>query len=125
VIVYNIEPGLINGGLGFDSPIPVALIEQAEGEAVLSKLTQKTPVEASVKVFATDYASFSGTSMATPHVAGVAALMKAARPDLTPVEVKNILQKTAQLMAASTQNETGSGLVNAEAGVQAAVDLSR
>ncbi|MBD2016781.1 peptidase S8 [Microcoleus sp. FACHB-53] len=41
------------------------------------------------------YSSFNGTSMATPHVAGVAALMLSANPNLTPAEVESILTKTA------------------------------
>jgi minor extracellular serine protease Vpr len=34
---------------------------------------------------------FSGTSMATPHMAGCAALVKQARPELNPVEIKSLL----------------------------------
>lgn len=41
------------------------------------------------------YRSFDGTSMASPHVAGVAALMLSANGDLTPAEVENILIQTA------------------------------
>ncbi|MBD2126175.1 DVUA0089 family protein [Microcoleus sp. ZQ-A2] len=41
------------------------------------------------------YSTFNGTSMATPHVAGVAALMLSANPNLTPAEVESILTKTA------------------------------
>lgn len=41
------------------------------------------------------YKSFSGTSMATPHVAGVAALMLSANSNLTPAEVESILTQTA------------------------------
>jgi subtilisin family serine protease len=41
------------------------------------------------------YSSFSGTSMATPHVAGVAALILSANPNLTAAEVESILTQTA------------------------------
>ena len=40
------------------------------------------------------YDSFSGTSMATPHVAGVIALMLSANPDLTPEQVRQIIIDT-------------------------------
>ena len=42
------------------------------------------------------YISMSGTSMATPHVSGVVALMLEANPDLTPDQVKMILHKSAE-----------------------------
>jgi subtilisin family serine protease len=48
----------------------------------------------------TGYAIESGTSMASPHVTGAAALYKAMFPDATPAEV------TAEIMKASTQPDT-------------------
>ncbi len=41
------------------------------------------------------YTSMSGTSMATPGAAGLAALMYQANPDLSPFDVRNIMQETA------------------------------
>jgi hypothetical protein len=41
------------------------------------------------------YVGLSGTSMATPGAAGVAALMYQANPDLSPFDIRNILQETA------------------------------
>jgi subtilisin family serine protease len=43
-----------------------------------------------------DYATFSGTSAATPVVAGVVALMLSVEPELTPLEVRTRLQQTAE-----------------------------
>lgn len=42
------------------------------------------------------YRVFNGTSMATPHVAGVAALMLSANPTLTPAQITQILTQTAR-----------------------------
>lgn len=41
------------------------------------------------------YVAYSGTSMATPGAAGLAALMYQANPDLSPFDIRNIMQETA------------------------------
>ncbi|HWU43999.1 MAG TPA: S8 family serine peptidase, partial [Bdellovibrio sp.] len=86
----------------------------------LAELNSGKVVKATLKTSVTDYMEFMGTSMATPHVAGVVALIKAANPKLTPAQVKNILKQTAQPLGPNDQNQYGSGLVNAEAAVNAA-----
>ena len=58
------------------------------------------------------YTSASGTSMATPHAAGVCALLLEAQPDLTPEEVKSRLMSTTVDLGA-TQYTQGSGRVDA------------
>ncbi|MEO8016603.1 MAG: S8 family peptidase [Pseudomonadota bacterium] len=66
------------------------------------------------------YAFYQGTSMATPHVVGVVALMLSVKPTLTPAQVTSILQSTARAFPA-TCSECGSGIVNANAAVDAAI----
>jgi len=58
------------------------------------------------------YTSLSGTSMATPHAAGVAALLLAANPDLTPRQIKEILKSTAVDLGLNL-NTQGAGRVDA------------
>ncbi|MEM8709566.1 MAG: S8 family serine peptidase [Planctomycetota bacterium] len=68
-----------------------------------------------------NYSFYQGTSMAAPHVAGVAALMLALEPTLTPAQITTILTSTAtDLGAAGQDNIFGHGLVNAFAACQSA-----
>jgi serine protease AprX len=58
------------------------------------------------------YGSFNGTSLATPLVAGVAAMILSAHPELTPVQVRDALRNTAS--NASTPNDSiGWGIIDA------------
>ncbi len=63
-----------------------------------------------------DYASWSGTSMATPHVAGAAALVAALHPDFGAQDVQAHLRKTAATLSAmgrrARTNEYGDGLLD-------------
>jgi serine protease len=65
------------------------------------------------------YAYYQGTSMAAPHVAGVAALMLARNPDLTPDEVEVLLKSTARALPVACSLGCGKGIVNATAAVNA------
>ncbi|GHF28890.1 subtilisin family serine protease [Deinococcus metalli] len=59
-----------------------------------------------------DYAWFAGTSMASPHVAGVAALVKAQHPEFSPNQLKAYLQRTTEKVG---QKQTfGAGLLSAD-----------
>ncbi len=67
------------------------------------------------------YGYMQGTSMAAPHVAGVAALMMAVNPNLTPAQIENILKQTARpLPGTCDTGGCGAGLVDAGAAVQSA-----
>lgn len=124
-IIYNNAPGLIQGALTDDGsvlPIGVFMIEQTVGQELLRVIGTGKQVTATLQTVATDYAAFDGTSMATPHVSGVVALMKAANKALTGAQVKEILKRTATPLSPNSANELGAGIVNAEAAVQAAID---
>ncbi len=69
---------------------------------------------------ADNYEFYQGTSMATPHVAGVVALMLSKNASLTPDQVKTILQNTARPFPA-TCSQCGSGIIDANAAVDAAM----
>lgn len=122
VLFYNNEPGLVPGQLtedGSEVAIPALMIEQSEGEA-LRKRAQAGPVQVKLETIVTDYSALDGTSMASPHVAGVVSLILSAKPKLTPAEVRQLLKATATpLREPNTNNEWGAGLVNAEKAVTA------
>ena len=120
VVIYNNAPGLIQGAVtddGTEVAIPAVMIEQSLGEAAKAALAAGQGARALIAVIRTDYAAFAGTSMASPHVAGVAALVRAANKSLSPAQVRSILMTTATPMTPNDQNQLGSGLVNAEAAV--------
>jgi serine protease AprX len=64
------------------------------------------------------YTSMSGTSMATPHVAGIVALLLEADPTLSPDEIKKVLQDSATNMPGYETWEVGTGYVNAYAALE-------
>jgi serine protease len=68
------------------------------------------------------YAFYQGTSMASPHVAGVVALIYALRPDLIPDQVETILKQSARPFPAPC-SQCGAGIVNPTAALALAASF--
>ena len=77
---------------------------------------------------ASTYAFYQGTSMAAPHVAGVAALMYAVNPNITPAQVEQALKSSARTFPSGSSclmfNDCGAGIVDAPSAVIAACNVS-
>jgi len=75
----------------------------------------------------TAYKTISGTSMASPAVAGVAALLLSAKPDLTPADLAEILKWTADGNVTGAKcaapNSFGTGLVDANRALEEALQV--
>jgi hypothetical protein len=71
----------------------------------------------------TKYGSLSGTSMATPHIAGVAALLKQAYPDFSPEKIKKLIKSTAVNLGYDI-NTQGAGRVDALRAVKPFKDIN-
>ena len=98
----------------YGTVVDVAAPGGGTGGGVLSTLNSGTNGPG-----ADTYASYQGTSMATPHVAGVAALMLAKNGALTPDQIESKLKSTARAFPA-TCSGCGTGIVDAAAAVASA-----
>lgn len=92
----------------------------APGSSILSTLNAGTTTPG-----AESYASYSGTSMASPHVAGTVALVQSRRlalglPLYTPAEVESLLKSTAYPLAGACSGGCGAGIIDAKRAVDAA-----
>lgn len=121
VIIYNNAPGNFTGtlGAGNTSTIPAISVSDADGATLLLLAGQSATVNSSLTVNTSGYAYFDGTSMATPHVSGVAALVWSAKPAATAGQIRTALQATAEdLGTAGRDSSYGYGLVRAKAAIE-------
>lgn len=105
----------------YDSVIAVAAIDQSNNRASFSSHGPAVELSApGVEILSTTpgnlYSSYNGTSMASPHVAGVAALVWQAKPELTNSKLRQLLNDSALQLGAS--NHYGYGLVQALTAIQ-------
>ncbi|TMN71277.1 peptidase S8 [Pseudoalteromonas sp. S1727] len=121
--VVNVASVGRNGGRAYYSnygtSIDVAAPGGAQSFANDSEGVLSTHNSGSSSPSSDSYHYSQGTSMAAPHVAGVAALIKQAKPNATPDEIESILKSTTRSFAASCNN-CGTGIVDAAAAVAAA-----
>ncbi len=114
-MIYNNASGPLLGTLGtMVTTIPSVGALQSDGALMQAQLGQT----ADVAVFQTDdaYAYYDGTSMATPHVSGVAALVWSYFPSCTAEQIRTSLDNSAlDLGAPGRDVNYGFGLVQAKA----------
>jgi subtilisin family serine protease len=118
-VLYNNAPGAFSGTLGTTvTTIPSVSISQEDGNVLLGRLGQSS----TVGVAQANYAYYDGTSMATPHVSAVAALVwsyftpaaPTAGRSCTATQLRNSLNLSARdLGTAGRDNNFGFGLVQA------------
>lgn len=121
-IIYNNEPGNFLGTLGdgASSSIIGVSLSQEDGQYLVASQLGTTATITSERLWPTSgYEAWDGTSMATPHVSGVAALIWSANPEWTNVEIREAMDATAiDLGEAGRDIAFGYGLVQAAAALE-------
>jgi len=116
-VIYNNEPGVLSGTLGGASSGIVSIgISDTDGATLLGQVGSSV----SVTLGPSDYDSYDGTSMATPHVAGVAALVwsQPAAQNCSKDDIRSALEATAiDLGNPGRDDSYGHGLIQAKAAV--------
>ena len=117
-IIYNNEAGILLGTLGgVATTIPSAGISMADGNTLKAGYLNSAAI---LTVSASDYEAWNGTSMATPHVVGVAALIWSNYPSKSAADIRSAMTSTAEdLGDAGRDNAYGYGLVRAQAAMTA------
>ncbi|GAA4545360.1 S8 family serine peptidase [Streptomyces collinus] len=103
-----------NYGTVVDISAPGGETRTSTANGILSTLNSGTKTPSSE-----NYASYQGTSMATPHVAGLAALMKSANSALTPAQIESAIKANARALPGTCSGGCGAGLADAAKTVQA------
>lgn len=120
-VVYNDVAGEFAGSLGLASAIPAIAASQETGQYLIASQLGAGATASSVFIRpGSGYQSWSGTSMATPHVTAVAALVWSAHPELSNQTVRQTLAASAQDLGDPGRDDSfGWGLVQAKAALDA------
>ena len=117
-IIYNNEAGGFGGTLQEEqtNPIPVVSISRDEGEGIRNRLGSAVDIRANLQLEAViGYGRLDGTSFSAPYVAGMAGLILAQNPALSPESVKaKILESVDNIDALNPRfiGELGTGRVS-------------
>jgi serine protease len=98
-----------NYGAVIDVTAPGGQMDVLGSNGVLSTLNAGTTTQG-----AQTYAYYQGTSMATPHVAGLVALMRARVASLTPAQIEAALKANTRTLPGACAGGCGAGLVDAQ-----------
>lgn len=113
-VIINNEAGMLYGTLGEGTANTTSI--PAVGAALGDRALLLAAATMSVTIEGSDYGYMSGTSMATPAVAGVAALVWSNFPSCSGTEIRNALKATAQDAGAAGKDVYfGYGIVKAKA----------
>ena len=113
----------------YEHVISVAAVDSNQNRASFSQYNDRVDLAApGVAVKSTclrnRYCSFSGTSMASPHVAGVVALVWSHFPNVNHTQIIDVLERTAKDLGAGGRDDFyGHGLVQAKAAFDQLVSL--
>lgn len=121
IIANNVAGGFLGTlGDGNSSTIPAVGITEADGQTLRGKVGTTVTVTSTVQNDVSAYEEFEGTSMATPHVSGVAALIWSAYPGATAQQVRAALVESALDKGPAGRDPAyGAGLVQAYAALGA------
>ncbi|MFF4148801.1 S8 family serine peptidase [Streptomyces sp. NPDC001651] len=103
-----------NYGTVVDVAAPGGETDSVTSNGILSTLNSGTKGPSTE-----NYAYYQGTSMAAPHIAGLAALMKSANASLTPAQIESAIKANARTLPGTCSGGCGAGLADAAKTVQA------
>jgi subtilisin family serine protease len=105
-------------GTGNSSPIPAITVSCAQGSSALGRVGLNGTLSSQVTFPGSGYEAWDGTSMATPHVSGVAALVWGCYPGATNQRIRDAMSASAKDKGtAGRDNSYGYGIVQAKAAV--------
>lgn len=124
IVIHNNQPGNFSGTLGTATTtdgrawIPGVSISLEEGVELDNEIRSRATT-LTLQNTVGNLAALSGTSMASPHATGVAALVLSKNPNLTPAQVREILRSSANDLGTPGWDPLfGHGRINAKRAVQ-------